>query len=137
MRGSGTLGELERGEIFADNYLMAVSKKVRVYDLARELKQDTKRIIEDLRREGSDVNVPSNSVPKELADKVRLLAYHGVGIVGIDRDHDKFKAYFHGMLERGIYLPPSGYEANFVSMAHSADDIERTIEAAKAVLSAL
>ncbi len=50
---------------------MAVSKKVRIYDLAREVKQDTKRIIEDLRREGSDVNVPSNSVPQELADKVR------------------------------------------------------------------
>ncbi|HEV7645574.1 MAG TPA: translation initiation factor IF-2 [Pyrinomonadaceae bacterium] len=50
---------------------MAVANKVRVYDLARELKQDTKRIIEDLRREGADVDVPSNSVPKELADKVR------------------------------------------------------------------
>ena len=50
---------------------MAVSKKVRIYDLAREVKQDTKRIIEDLRREGSDVSVPSNSVPQELADKVR------------------------------------------------------------------
>lgn len=50
---------------------MAVSKKVRVYDLARELKQDTKRILEDLRREGADVSVPSNSVSKSLADKVR------------------------------------------------------------------
>jgi translation initiation factor IF-2 len=50
---------------------MAVASKVRVYDLAKELKQDTKRIIEDLRREGADVDVPSNSVPKELADKVR------------------------------------------------------------------
>jgi translation initiation factor IF-2 len=50
---------------------MAVSKKVRIYDLARELKQDTKRIIEDLKREGSDVSVPSNSVAQELADKVR------------------------------------------------------------------
>src|SRR5882757_3937282 len=50
---------------------MAVANKVRVYDLAKELKQDTKRIIEDLRREGADVDVPSNSVPKEIADKVR------------------------------------------------------------------
>jgi translation initiation factor IF-2 len=50
---------------------MAVGNKVRVYDLAKELKQDTKRIIEDLRREGADIDVPSNSVPKELADKVR------------------------------------------------------------------
>ncbi|QQS42415.1 MAG: translation initiation factor IF-2 [Acidobacteriota bacterium] len=50
---------------------MAVTKNIRVYDLARELKQDTKRILEDLRREGADVSVPSNSVPKELADKIR------------------------------------------------------------------
>ncbi|MCA1636984.1 MAG: translation initiation factor IF-2 N-terminal domain-containing protein [Acidobacteria bacterium] len=44
---------------------------VRIYDLARELKQDTKRVIEELRREGADVNVPSNSVTKEIAEKVR------------------------------------------------------------------
>jgi len=50
---------------------MAVSKKVRIYDLAREVKQDTKRVLEELRREGADVSVPSNSVSKELADKVR------------------------------------------------------------------
>ncbi len=50
---------------------MAVRKNIRVYDLARELKQDTKRILEDLRREGADVSVPSNSVSKEIADKVR------------------------------------------------------------------
>ncbi len=50
---------------------MPVSKKVRIYDLAREVKQDTKRVIEELRREGADVSVPSNSVSVELADKIR------------------------------------------------------------------
>jgi translation initiation factor IF-2 len=50
---------------------MATGSKVRVYDLAKELKQDTKRIIEELRREGADVDVPSNSVNKEIADKIR------------------------------------------------------------------
>lgn len=50
---------------------MAAAKKVRIYELARELKQDAKKIIEDLRREGADVSVPSNSVSAELADKVR------------------------------------------------------------------
>ncbi|MEP6848239.1 MAG: translation initiation factor IF-2, partial [Acidobacteriota bacterium] len=50
---------------------MAIGKKIRVYDLARELKQDTKRVMEDLRREGADISVPSNSVSGELADKVR------------------------------------------------------------------
>jgi translation initiation factor IF-2 len=52
--------------------LMPIGKKIRVYDLAREVKQDTKRVMEDLRREGADISVPSNSVSAELAEKVRL-----------------------------------------------------------------
>ena len=44
---------------------------IRIYDLARDLKQDTKRVIEELRREGADVSLPSNSVSKELAEKIR------------------------------------------------------------------
>ena len=51
---------------------MAIGKKIRIYDLARELKQDAKRVMEDLRREGADVSVPSNSVNAELAEKIRL-----------------------------------------------------------------
>jgi translation initiation factor IF-2 len=51
---------------------MPVGKKIRIYDLARDLKQDAKRVMEDLRREGADVSVPSNSVSLELAEKVRL-----------------------------------------------------------------
>ena len=51
---------------------MPIGKKVRIYDLARDLKQDAKRVVEELRREGADVSVPSNSVSVELAEKVRL-----------------------------------------------------------------
>jgi len=50
---------------------MAVRKTVRIYDLAKELKQDTKRVMEELRRAGADVSVASNSVPVEFADKLR------------------------------------------------------------------
>ncbi len=50
---------------------MSVANKIRIYDLSKELKQDTKRIIEDARREGVDVTVPSNTVPKEVAEKIR------------------------------------------------------------------
>jgi len=50
---------------------MAIGKSIRIYDLAREIKQDTKRVMEDLRREGADVSVASNSVSFELAEKVR------------------------------------------------------------------
>src|ERR671910_1387703 len=47
------------------------TSKIRLYDLAKELKLDTKRLIEEVRREGVDVSVPSNSVSKELAEKIR------------------------------------------------------------------
>ena len=50
---------------------MAIGKSIRIYDLAREVKQDTKRVMEDLRREGADVSVASNSVSHDMAEKVR------------------------------------------------------------------
>jgi glutamate-1-semialdehyde 2,1-aminomutase len=46
-------------------------------------------------------------------------------------DIKRFKRFFSLMLEQGIYLAPSAYEAMFVSLAHSNSDIEKTIEAAK------
>lgn len=49
-------------------------------------------------------------------------------------DHRRFAAFFHAMLERGIHLPPSGYEAWFVSAAHDQDAIEKTLIAARAAL---
>jgi glutamate-1-semialdehyde 2,1-aminomutase len=42
-----------------------------------------------------------------------------------------FGKFFHFMLERGIYLAPSQFEAGFVSAAHSEEDIRRTVEAAR------
>jgi glutamate-1-semialdehyde 2,1-aminomutase len=52
-------------------------------------------------------------------------------------DRAKFGAFFRGMLERGINLAPSQFEAGFMSIAHSDADIDRTVEAAKEVLSAI
>lgn len=46
-----------------------------------------------------------------------------------------FAKFYRGMLERGIYLPPSQYEAMFVSGAHTEEDVQRTIEAAQEALS--
>ena len=46
-------------------------------------------------------------------------------------DIKRFKKFFSSMLQHGIYLAPSAYEAMFVSLAHSSSDIEKTIEAAK------
>ncbi len=48
-------------------------------------------------------------------------------------DVDAFKRFFHGMLDRGVYLAPSAFEAGFISSAHSEDDIAATVAAAQAV----
>jgi glutamate-1-semialdehyde 2,1-aminomutase len=52
-------------------------------------------------------------------------------------DQELFKRFFHGMLEQGIYLAPSAFEAGFVSAAHSDEDIEKTLDAASAVFKSL
>jgi len=49
-------------------------------------------------------------------------------------DVERFQKFFHGMLEHGIYLAPSAYEAGFVSCQHSSEDIQDTIDAADKVL---
>jgi glutamate-1-semialdehyde 2,1-aminomutase len=52
-------------------------------------------------------------------------------------DTERFALYFRGMLERGIYLAPSQYEAVFLSTAHTDADIDYTLEQARSVLSSL
>jgi len=52
-------------------------------------------------------------------------------------DKDKFNRFFHAMLDEGIYLAPSAFEAGFVSAAHTDDDIEATLAAARKVFKAL
>jgi len=47
---------------------------------------------------------------------------------------ERFQKFFHGMLEQGVYLAPSAYEAGFVSCMHSNEDIQATIDAADKVL---
>jgi glutamate-1-semialdehyde 2,1-aminomutase len=50
-------------------------------------------------------------------------------------DLEAFKRFFHGMLDAGVYLAPSAFEAGFVSQAHSEDDLRETASAARDVLS--
>ena len=52
-------------------------------------------------------------------------------------DREQFKKYFHGMLDGGVYLAPSQFEAGFLSLAHSDADIEKTVQTAARVLKSL
>ena len=62
-------------------------------------------------------------------------------ITGFDQvtksDQERFKKFFHGMLDEGVYLAPSAFEAGFVSAAHTDADIDATVEAAGRVLRGL
>jgi glutamate-1-semialdehyde 2,1-aminomutase len=52
-------------------------------------------------------------------------------------DHRWYARFFHAMLEEGVYLPPSDYEAWFLSTAHGDREVERTVEAARRAVRAL
>ncbi len=52
-------------------------------------------------------------------------------------DTARFGRFFHGMLEEGIYLAPSAFEAGFISSAHGNLEIDRTLESARQVLKSL
>ena len=49
-------------------------------------------------------------------------------------DRERFGKFFHGLLDRGVYLAPSQFEAGFISLAHTSEHIQRTVTAAFEVL---
>ena len=52
-------------------------------------------------------------------------------------DVARFKAFFHAMLAEGFYFAPSAFEAGFMSAAHTEEDLEATVTAARRVFSRL
>jgi glutamate-1-semialdehyde 2,1-aminomutase len=55
----------------------------------------------------------------------------------MESDRDAFNRFFHAMLERGVYLAPSAYEAGFVSSAHGEGEIAATLAAARAAFASM
>ena len=68
-----------------------------------------------------------------FTDKTEVSSYQDV----MACDTEKFKLFFHKMLEQGVYLATSAFEAGFMSLAHSHEDIDRTLAAADKVFAQL
>ncbi|WP_369600912.1 glutamate-1-semialdehyde 2,1-aminomutase [Hahella sp. SMD15-11] len=68
-----------------------------------------------------------------FTDQPRVSRYEDV----MACDQERFRKFFHGMLNEGIYLAPSAFEAGFVSSAHTDEHIARTLEAARKVMKSL
>ncbi len=68
-----------------------------------------------------------------FSDDAPIRRFEQVAAANIER----FKAFFHGMLDAGVYLAPSAFEAGFVSAAHGDEEISATLDAARRVLKTL
>jgi glutamate-1-semialdehyde 2,1-aminomutase len=97
-----------------------------------ELGEKTRRLVSGIQREADRAGVPllttrvGGMFGLFFTDAERIVNFAEVGSC----DVDAFKSFFHHMLERGVYLAPSAYEAGFVSIAHGEEHIEATIAAA-------
>jgi len=104
-----------------------------------ELSATTKRIAEGLLTRAKAFNIPltvnyvGGMFGVFFTEDEKVEDYYQVTNSNIDR----FRLFFHGMLEQGIYLAPSAYEACFVSSAHGKTEIKQTLIAAEQVLSRL
>jgi len=85
-----------------------------------------------MQAEADDVGLPFTTT--RVGGMFGLYFSNAEQIVNIEQsgavDVEMFKCFFHAMLDRGVYLAPSAYEAGFVSSAHSEEQINATISAA-------
>ncbi len=103
-----------------------------------ELEQKTSRLAQGLKDAAAEAGIPLwvNSVGAMFSGfftDVPVKDYQSA----CTSDTERFGRYFRAMLERGVYLAASQYEAVFLSTAHSGDDIEYTLEQARAVIKTL
>lgn len=102
------------------------------------LEETSANLEEGLRQAISETETPARV---QRVGSLMTLFFHDDEIsdytVAAQSDRDRYSQFFHGMLDRGFYLPPSQFEAWFVSLAHSPEEMEETASEAKAVLGGL
>ena len=104
-----------------------------------DLSAKTQKLVDGLAAAAADAGVPvavenqGGMFGLVFTDEGPVRSYAQVAAADIDR----FRAFFHGMLAGGVYMAPSAFEAGFVSIAHSDDDLDETIAAAAQVMKLL
>ena len=118
---------------------LATLDEVQREDFYQDLSATTKRIAEGLVTRAKAFNIPlavnyvGGMFGLFFTDEPAVENFNQVTRCDLDR----FRLFFHGMLEQGVYLAPSPYEACFVSSAHGQTEIKRTLIAAEQVFSQL
>ena len=101
-------------------------------DLSRQITLKAKELVIGLQQLAQEAGIP---VQVHQAGSMMGLFFSSQPVVdyatAADADQEQFKKWFSLMLEQGIYLAPSQFETIFMSAAHSADDIAKTLKAAE------
>jgi glutamate-1-semialdehyde 2,1-aminomutase len=98
-----------------------------------ELTLKTKRLVDGIQRAAEQAGVPFRTT--RVGGMFGLFFTEAEQVVNFAEagqcDIEAFKTFYHGMLDRGVYLAPSAYEAGFISSAHTDEHIAATIAAAR------
>jgi len=103
------------------------------------LSAKTKHLVDGLAAAAADAGIPvaveceGGMFGMVFTDQGPVRTFDQVAAADVER----FKKFFHGMLDEGIYFAPSAFEAGFVSAAHSDDDLDQTVAAAAKVFASL
>ncbi|MGB5352835.1 MAG: glutamate-1-semialdehyde 2,1-aminomutase [Woeseia sp.] len=118
---------------------IATLKALQADGFYRDLAARTKQLVDGLSDLAQQHGVPlatecaGGMFGFVFTEEAPVRSYAQVAAANVER----FKRFFHGMLQQGIYLAPSAFEAGFVSARHGADEIEKTLRAAARVMPTL
>jgi glutamate-1-semialdehyde 2,1-aminomutase len=97
------------------------------------LEDRTRQLLAALQSEAKEAGIPFTS--NQVGGMFGLFFTDASRVAGLNDvmacDSGRFRQFFHAMLEQGVYLAPSAFEAGFVSDAHGDEEISRTVEAAR------
>lgn len=115
---------------------LATLKLIQAPNFHAQLSAQTKKLMDGLKLAAKQAGVTFNAQNVGGMFGLYFSENCPTSYAEIMQDNNKahFNRFFHSMLESGIYLGPSAFEAGFVSAAHSDADIDFTIEAAKKLL---
>ena len=118
---------------------LSTLKLVQAPDFHKNLSATAKTLVDGLQALADKAGIPL--ITNQVGGMFGVFFTEEKQVTGFEQvsncDQERFKKFFHGMLEQGVYLAPSSYEAGFVSAAHGTAEIQATLDAAEKVFATL